>query len=294
MEALSVAIQSTNEARYSMLAMYVLQVYELLRNLDAEMTLIHRARWTSLKSAYLLCRYYLLLFWPFLMWAYIGDHKIDLCRRVGRPVHAMLAPCQFFSQAVMVMRAYAFSGRDKRILVLLLACYSGLVAVNIWIFCIHTYIPPAELFFFLQRTGCFPNYGEGITGKRIGYAMLAAMLMDTISLLVVILCCLKRRTYEISLGRYFLQQGLFSFALVCIVNVASAINYFKPPSFESGVGLPLIMVVPNLVACHVILDLRKKVTPTDSEISRRHSLIIRNALDTRWTASWTISPISIR
>ncbi|TFK39684.1 hypothetical protein BDQ12DRAFT_681018 [Crucibulum laeve] len=286
------ALVSINEARYAIIAMYALVTYELLSCMEDEIRLIHCARWTKIKGAYLACRYYPLILWPFVMWSYVGDHTREVCLVVGRPMHAFLAPCLFFPQAVMAMRAWAFSGRNTYIMCLLLVCWTALVGVDIWVFCTHLYMPPAELYLVLFRTGCFPNYGEGITAMRIGYSMLAAVLMDLISLIVVLAFCHIKRSREVSLGRYFVKQGLVSFAFVTVLNISSAILYFRPPSFRTGVGLPLILIIGNLVACRVILDLRSKTLPTESQIEQQNSRIIRLAFDqirTHPRDDWTIA-----
>jgi len=187
------------------------------------------------------------------------------------------------------MRAYAFTSRDRRVLILLTLCYAVLVGINIWVFCIHIYVP-VELYRILKYTGCFPNYGDGFMAMRIGYTILAATLMDLISLIVVFVHCYKFRVREISLGRYFVKQGLVAFALVCAINVICVVLYFRPPSYTSGVGLPIILVLPNLVACRVILQLRQHCEPlSETELSAQTSRVVREALNPRSTDAWTIN-----
>lgn len=54
---------------------------------------VHRAkRWSSIKAAYLLCRYYPLIVCPVIMWAYLGNYTATSCERVVRPVNALLTP----------------------------------------------------------------------------------------------------------------------------------------------------------------------------------------------------------
>ncbi|GLB41573.1 hypothetical protein LshimejAT787_1001730 [Lyophyllum shimeji] len=275
------AIQIITEARYAIAAVYCLQLYEWIATAKREVDLVHHSRWSSVKIAYLLCRYYPLFIWPLVMFAYIGDHTWAVCRRLTAPVHVLLAPCQVFPQAVMLMRAYAFCGRNKHVLALLLTCYAGLVAVVIWSFCTHIMILPRIVFSFLGNTGCYPYYGKGYMGFRVGYSMLAATLMDMISLLCVLVRCALNKSRQISLARYFIKQGLFSFCLVVAVNVSAAGVFFDQDSPHNGLGLPFILVVSNLIACRIILDLRRKVRPTDSEIAMQHSRIVRDGLRTR-------------
>ncbi|KAF9038630.1 hypothetical protein BJ165DRAFT_1531690 [Panaeolus papilionaceus] len=238
--------KSIDEARYAIAAMYALQLYEWISGASQEYRLvrenqvqkfaswvlthvskIHRARWTSIKILYLLCRYYPLVLWPIVMWAYIGNHDADTCYKVAHPVHALLAPCQFFSQAVMMMRAYAFSGRSKKILALLGFCYLCLLATDIWVFCTQVEEPPPIFYLIQGGSGCFPNYGEGFMALRIGYSMLAAILMDLVSLVVVVIKCQRSRRRDVSLASYFVNQGLSAFIFVALVNIGAAIAFFR-------------------------------------------------------------------
>jgi len=280
-------LDSINDARYAMAAMLALQLYEWLALLDKEIDLIYKSRLTKINVAYLLCRYYPAALWIVLMWAIVGDHPTNLCLRVVKPVNALLAPCQFISQGIMMMRAYAFTSRDYRVLVLLGFCYAILVGINIWVFCTNISVP-VELYAVLGETGCFPNYGLGFMALRIGYTILAATLMDLVSLTVVLVYCYKCRAREVSLGRYFVNQGLIAFAFVCVINIICVASYFRPPSYRSGTGLPMILVLPNIVACRVILQLRSRCLPSDTEISRRNSRLVREALITQPSDAWTI------
>ena len=72
----------------------------------------------------------------------------------------------------MLMRAYAFSGRDRRVLLPLATCYSGLLVVNIWVFCIHIKAIPAAFYIMIGGTGCFPNYEDQFMAAKIGVSIL--------------------------------------------------------------------------------------------------------------------------
>ncbi|KAF6751684.1 hypothetical protein DFP72DRAFT_906837 [Ephemerocybe angulata] len=274
------AVSAIQEARYAIAAMYGLHIYEWINCLEKEIKLIYRARWTSIKLSYFLCRYYPLICWPIIMWAYLRDHTFEECEKIGHPIHVLLTPYQFFSQAVMLMRAYAFCGRDWRVLLPLGLCYGALLGINVWAFATHVYMPPPIFYALIEHTGCYPNYGTGVMAIRIGLSMLAATLMDLVSLVCVLIYCKKESSFRGgSLAHYFIKQGLGSFLMITVINVAAAIAFFKPPSYHSGIGLPLSLAVSNLLACRVILQLRRKVTPTPTELSRRHSLVVDGALN---------------
>jgi len=255
--------------------------YEWMLTANAEFELIHRARWTSVKITYLLCRYYPLMYLPFLSWGYVGDHDPRLCPRVVVPLQFLQAPLQIFPQAVMVMRAYGFTGRDRKALIGLSLGYLILVTVNLGVFITENTLP--EEFFYQEMgpTGCFPNYGTTVMAVHLGYIMLVAFLMDAISLGVILWHFYRTRGADISLGRFFVLQGIYAFCFALAINLMTAVLFFDPNNKYTGIGLPLFLVTPNLIACRLVLQLRRKVTLTDSEISRRNSEIVHNALATR-------------
>ena len=53
---------------------------------------IIRAPWTAMKFAYLFCRCYYLIYWPLMLWAFVGNHDYSLCLGLTRPVNALLMP----------------------------------------------------------------------------------------------------------------------------------------------------------------------------------------------------------
>ncbi|KAG6829723.1 hypothetical protein H0H92_003682 [Tricholoma furcatifolium] len=219
------------------------------------------------------------------MAAYCGTWSWSVCERFAPPVHILFMPCQLLPQAVMLMRAYAFSGRDTRILALLLACYAGLFSVDVWSFCTNISTLPEIVFILLDGTGCYPYYGKGYMGFRVGYSMLAATLMDLISLIIVLAQCLRKTNSGLALARYFLKQGLISFGLVIAVNLIAAGLFFDQSSPNNGLGLPFVMTVSNLIACRVILGLRRKVSPSDEQIDARNSVLVREAFASPLTVS---------
>ncbi|KAF7770286.1 hypothetical protein Agabi119p4_6260 [Agaricus bisporus var. burnettii] len=274
--------------RCVMVAMCTLLLYEWLILLDREIELIYKARVSFINVCYILCRYYTAAAWIILMWCYVGDHPKELCTRVVRPVHAILAPCQFTSQGVMLMRAYAFTSRSRQVLLILGLCYLFLVGFNIGVFCAPVDILE-ELYTVLGSTGCFPDFGDGFMGRRVGYSIFASTLMDFISLLVVSIQCYRTQARDVSLGRYVENQGLLGFALVCIINLTCTVIYFQ---LSDGTGLPMTLVLPNLVACRLILQLRQRCQPlTETELDARNSRIVRDAFDRLqvYEDSWTMS-----
>jgi hypothetical protein len=118
------AKQSIVETRYVIAALLALQLYEWFVGLEDEVRLVHRARWTLIKVLYGLCRYYPLLLWIILIWAYVPDHTREVCDKVVVPVNALLAPCQIFAQGERPIRCYVSPVPEAPILSLTLPVHS--------------------------------------------------------------------------------------------------------------------------------------------------------------------------
>ncbi|KAF7289448.1 hypothetical protein HMN09_01338700 [Mycena chlorophos] len=277
-DEITAALNSVFTARYAVLAVYSLALCEWLDCLPTEVDVIYPSRWTSIKITYFLCRYYQLVIWPLVLFAYVPNHGADLCHSLTRIVTAVLLPLQLFAPAVMIMRAYAFAGRHKPTLMLLLVLYLALIGLDVWFFCFDVPTLPDSAFAALHGTGCFPFYTTRSDSIRLTVVMGASSLMDGLSLSIIIGYCLRIRTTRGTLGRTFIRQGLEAFVLMLIIHALALGTYFSPQTHHSGLGLPWALTCSNLVACRLILDLRRKALPTETEIGRRHSELVNNDL----------------
>ncbi|CAK5263935.1 unnamed protein product [Mycena citricolor] len=281
--------------RYSVVAVYCIAVCEWVEALPKEVILIWPSQWNSIKIAYFLCRYYTIVLWPIVIYAYDLNHSIQLCSRLMLVINYILLPMQCFAHAVMLMRAYGFTGRNFKALILLCTCLVGLVGVNIWFFCIDVPKLP-DVVYVVLGAGCFPDYAADVSDLRVGLEMAAAIFMDLVSLLVIIVYRIRKRDLQGSLSRAFLNQGLSAFAFMVVVHATAIGSYYKsvrpihgkglrhpltvpsPRLLHNGMGLPYILILSNVMACRVILDLRNKARPTESEIERQHSALIEDEL----------------
>ncbi|CAK5279102.1 unnamed protein product [Mycena citricolor] len=222
-------------------------------------------------------RYYTIVLWPIVIYAYDLNHSIQLCSRLMLVINYILLPMQCFAHAVMLMRAYGFTGRNFKALILLCTCLVGLVGVNIWFFCIDVPKLP-DVVYVVLGAGCFPDYAADVSDLRVGLEMAAAIFMDLVSLLVIIVYRIRKRDLQGSLSRAFLNQGLSAFAFMVVVHATAIGSYYNPRLLHNGMGLPYILILSNVMACRVILDLRNKARPTESEIERQHSALIEDEL----------------
>jgi len=270
--------------RYSVAAVYVVHIYEWLIQLDDVWALIHQARWTSVKIAYLFCRYYPLLVFPVYMWAWLGNHSSELCQKLVHPLYAFLVPFHLCPQAVILMRAYAFTGRSKLVLAILLPAYLAVLVAYSWLLG-SQFVYIKDLYFLFGTSACFANDKHAEDGPtfaytpatRSGLVVLGGFLLDALMMSVVILHCIRIRSTQGSLGRTFLKQGAGVFVVMSGVNLLVAFIYLGRNRQFDGVGTPFLMILSPVLACRLVLMLRRTVSPSETEELRRQSGLVREA-----------------
>ncbi|TFK39685.1 hypothetical protein BDQ12DRAFT_721902 [Crucibulum laeve] len=241
-------LKGIQNMRYALVAVYCFLIYDWLLSLEREIRLIHKARWTSIKTLYILCRYYGIIVWPVFIWAYVQNHGGGLCQRVAYPVHWLFAFPQIFSQAVIAIRAYAFAGATRMAYLVLGSSYLLGVAVALWAF-FRPVAPISVLFYdFVGPNGCFPdiNNSDDIV-LRIGLSVCAHTLTD----LVALGRCYRLQQGRGYLARYFVRQGLLAFGLMASTNGVAAALYYGSPAMKSATGIPFIISISCVIACRL-------------------------------------------
>ncbi|TFK66867.1 hypothetical protein BDN72DRAFT_128912 [Pluteus cervinus] len=207
MSAVILSSKMRTMSRSAALAAYSIQVFEWAVNLTSEVELIHRARWSFIKLAYILCRYCPLLTYPVTLWAYIGDYDQEFCAPIVRPVWALFIPLYLFPHVVMLLRAYAFSGRRKWILVLLSLCFMALCTVTVYAFYTAQVMPTYWYQLSGGKTGCYPSLWPSNILQRLAICIMTATAIDLVSLIVVVVYCLRSSFCRRSRAKHFLAQG---------------------------------------------------------------------------------------
>ncbi|KAJ8507120.1 hypothetical protein ONZ45_g10478 [Pleurotus djamor] len=282
---LATASYALTIGQYSTVAVYAVQVYEWLLNLSEEVELIHQAHWSSMKIAYMICRYVPLLTCPVYLWAWLRDHPPELCAKVVHPLYGFLTCYQLSAQGVMLIRTYAFTGRKLSVLLMLLACYLAVMGTEIWLFS-SRFVFPEELYVAFGTSGCFANDAGAQSGSlfdphrvaiQSGCVLLGIFLLDVIMTATIIVHCIRIRSTQGALGKAFLAQGLVAFLVMSAVNLPSAVLYLRGDRLYNGLGLPYLFL-SDVMACRLILLLRRKVKPTETDLLDEQSRIVREAL----------------
>ncbi|KAF8876759.1 hypothetical protein BD779DRAFT_1804226 [Infundibulicybe gibba] len=260
------ACRTITLGRFLITALYALLIYDWAILSGEEYIFIHRnRRWSSARVAFMLCRYYPLLVWPVLLWAFVQEHNWDLCSRVIRPLYICLIPFQLSSPAVVILRAWAFTGRERVTLALLCAAYALLLAAEIWVFADFRGKGSDGLHAIVGNIGCVRGIADDsrMFAVRTGVLFIASCIVDCLCLLIIVIHCMRLGDSQGPLAQYFLAQGFGAFLMLGLIHITAAVLAFRGTARWAGaIVIPVPLMLSNIVACRLILGLRRRGSQT--------------------------------
>ncbi|KAN0135260.1 hypothetical protein V8E53_006825 [Lactarius tabidus] len=299
MQAIVSGLNAIVMARYSNAAAYVVCFYDWIISLDQEVALIHPSACSAVKVAYLFCRYYPLAIAPFHLWGLLGDHDQRVCESYYHALYACTIPTMVSAHFILMLRTYAFSGRKKTVLGVLSITFCGLVGIIIWV--ISTKLTLTPIFIVVNRSACFAvsdqpviiippvaSTTHGVSEVKLplayfhlGLISILSASFDGLNMLIMIWRCIRERGTLGPLGQSFLKQGLLVYVVMTALNTLSIGTYFGPsisPELK-GVGPGFASVIPSALTCRLVLMLRRKASPTETELRNEYSHMINEALE---------------
>ncbi|TFK71405.1 hypothetical protein BDN72DRAFT_456445 [Pluteus cervinus] len=261
-------------------AMYTLMIYDFMLLFGQECRLIYTPGWNAVKVAYLCCRFYPMLIWPFFIWTWMGNHTFETCARIQTVRQLLMLPMTLAPQAVMIIRAWAFTDRNRTVLFVLCVFLCSLVGCQIWIY--SQIEAGTKLFEFYNTAGCFNDNstpkGRQAT-KRIGLILLFSSLLDLVAVFVMLWHYFRTRHLRSPLGFILVRQAVTIFIIIAVLNAIAAASYLSTvfPAILTNMGLVFVLTVPNVLACRLLVQLRKHVSPSDSKRRRDISRVVREA-----------------
>ncbi|KAK2459836.1 hypothetical protein APHAL10511_008157 [Amanita phalloides] len=232
---------------YSVISIYALSIYDFLLLLDDECRLVYKSNWSIIKTIYVTSRFMTLVSWPMIIFIIVTNHEGDACS-IWICVQSMIYfILQNLPHCLLLMCTWAFSGKKK-----LLA----------WLF------STALLAYFtasmLQDTALLVLYG--------------AIGIDITAAAVVIYHYVRDPHIRGDLGKLCFMQAVMYIFIMLMINLSTTYtDVFKPAT--TSMTHPMTMVLPNLLACRFILQLRRKVNPTATQLSERLSIIVHEGIE---------------
>ncbi|KAH9858241.1 hypothetical protein C2E23DRAFT_880880 [Lenzites betulinus] len=243
-------------------AMYAIVVWDWLSGLQREYRFIWKTSWTPVKVAYLLCRYWVLAVVPYLLWAFAVNHSLETCERIFKIPVSLAMWNQVAAECILLIRTYAFFGRNIFILTFLLVALAGVVSYQLYVATSQMLLLP-----FLPGTTsgpCFPM-SKPHSAHLLGF-FIAPLLYDTVVTFMTIgkAVSIRRRNGGPSsqLIQTFLREGVFYYILISFANLINGIFYLQPRQAISAICIPLSVMLSPVLACRLILDLRERGSET--------------------------------
>ncbi|KAI9430213.1 hypothetical protein H4582DRAFT_2103944 [Lactarius indigo] len=284
--------------RYTLACEYTVCFYDWAISLEEEVAFVFSAPWNTVKAAYLFSRYYPLAVAPFHFWGFLGDHEQHVCESYYHALSLCTIPTIFSAQFILMLRTYAFSGRKKKILAILSTILFGLTGFMIWVSCKQLILSP--LFLAVERSACFgisdpPSINVvqaaseilGISvvqvpfSYHLGLIFVLSALFDGFNLFVMLWHCYRDRHTLGSLAQSILKQGIFLYIVMTVLNTLTIGTFFSSQILHEAkaIGPWFAYVLPSPLSCRLVLMLRRKASPTETQLRNQYSHVVNEALE---------------
>ncbi|KAI0004565.1 hypothetical protein BJV74DRAFT_383274 [Russula compacta] len=279
------ALHSVTVGRYCITAAYAILFYDWIISLDKEVAFIYPAPWNAVNIAYIFCRYYPLAISPFLYWGFLGDHDRSVCQLYYHALYTCVMPTTLSAQFILMLRSYAFSGRKRPILFALSISFSSIVGYVVWV--LSRQLSLTALFMIKENSGCFatsnqpasPLIVEAVGAYQLGIISILTCIFDCLNMFVVIRHCVRERSTLGPLGQSFLKQGVLVYVIMTILNALTIGTFFTSHLLDQGVGSWFAYILPSALSCRLVLMLRRKASPTETELQVQYSHMVDEALE---------------
>ncbi|KAF9035271.1 hypothetical protein BJ165DRAFT_1409636 [Panaeolus papilionaceus] len=243
--------------------------YDYLIQFSEEYKFVYRSRWTSIKVAYLFCRYFPLISWSIITFSYVLDHDVSNCRGLVIFQHLAYVILHFCPQFVLMIRAWAFSGQTKGVFVLLSLSLVAYLGIELWAYCSDMRVNRL-VFQVFERTGCFRRYD--FSKRKFGTS---SIFLDITAGAVMTFYWWKtapspegnvwQHLLTLKFNLTVATKGVVFFGFMLLSNISSTLLLMN--SFKGFDGIPFMttLLIPNMLACRFILQLRKTAAPNQIE-----------------------------
>ncbi|KAI0317395.1 hypothetical protein OF83DRAFT_1083633 [Amylostereum chailletii] len=249
-------------------SMYAVLVWDWITSIRKEYDFIWKSKWTPIKGLYLFCRYWLLIVMPYVLWCYTVNHSWETCLKVYKSPVALAMWNQVGAELVLLLRTYAFFGRNKMMLAAMLTALGGIIGYQLWVD--TSRMPPLP---FLDQSPnpkgpCLPMSRPG-EAHLLGFFVAPLAFDSVVTALTVGKALLMHRRLGPSspVIQVFLREGVFYYILIAGANLINGIFYFQRRAAMSAIMIPLSIMLSPLLACRLILDIRSRAANRDKHHS---------------------------
>jgi len=172
------------------------------------------------------------------------------------------------AQVVFVIRTYAFTGCNKLVLAVVVACWAVLFGSFLWISSSQFNVS-LEWHALMGDSACFaaeraPEDGPQ-SSRSNAWLALAALVFDSLMTAIVFFHFIRYRAMSGQLIKAFLVHGLTAYVMLSAVNIVVVLALFLPTSRYYGIGI-FHGPACDIIACRLVLMLPRIVDSTTTQL----------------------------
>jgi len=262
----------TQLSRRTIFGSYALAVYEFLIVFDAEIVTIHKSKWSLLRALYYGCRFGPLLLYPIVIYGLVGDHDEESCKPLIPLVTFCLNLFPCLPQCIFTLRAWAFMGAKRPMLLIFLPCLFAYIGVVVWAFWYR--LRALEGLFLFGKAACIRELDHG--SSPFLWMSYAGVALDVVIGLAMVVHCYRSYSSQSRIGKLLVEQGLLYYPVMILMNTVSAAltTIGKFPEYEVLVFFTSA-IFSNLLACRFVIQIREH-TSTEFNSTHLRSMVFRD------------------
>ncbi|EJD49443.1 hypothetical protein AURDEDRAFT_182963 [Auricularia subglabra TFB-10046 SS5] len=230
-------------------------VYDWLLCWEHEAELLKIRGIPPTKFAYVFCRYWPLLTYPLILWEQVAVSDRAECARIFQ-LPLFLVIVNFAAAAsVLIVRVYAFTGSRITVAVGLTCAFLAAGAYQVW-------AVATQIMLATPAPACFARVKHR-SSKALSLYFFAPFLFDLVATSVFILCAARIRfgtAGSSTAVAVFIREGIAYFLAISVINLGNAAMSFQTRVNISGTVVPFSMLLPNILACRLVINLRSSAS----------------------------------
>ncbi|KAJ6568805.1 hypothetical protein B0H19DRAFT_1373275 [Mycena capillaripes] len=255
LEGAALAASRIQMGKYANLASVAILFFDYLLTLNLEVTLVWPSRWSISKVLFVLSRYLPFLEIPFILYyIFARNPSLTHCRIINSTVIIARLIGIALAEAILVVRTYALSGKERRILGIFGTVFA--IGASISVLTLSTFIqgskydvPP------LQLPGCHLSGGTFIL---VGIPFIIIVLNELALMSYTVWIGLKAYRYSHNpLVITLYRDGIMYFVFLTIGSLINLVILVAGPSNTQDLLNSFLRVVHAIFACRIILHVRE-------------------------------------
>ncbi|KAJ6605403.1 hypothetical protein DFH09DRAFT_1121327 [Mycena vulgaris] len=255
MEAAALAASRLQMVKYAGIASSAILFFDYLLTFDLEMALIWPSRWSISKILFLLSRYLVFVEVPLgYYYVFVSDTSLKHCKIINSTVIMTRLAGIAIAEAILLLRTYAISGRERRVLNVFGSIYAigvstSIITLSLFIGSSKYAVPPLHL------PGCDLAGGRFIF---VGIPFIIIVLNESALMSYTIWIGIKtyRHTRNPLIVTMY-RDGIIYFAFLSVGSLINLLILVAGPAHMQDLLNSLLRILHSIFSCRILLHVRE-------------------------------------